>query len=89
MKEASQILNGKHYLTINTKNGIMDREELKEKKREILLAKLDYILDDILPHKQDYPNGDTNTAIVEIKADFAVLKKEEYEMLINQLDYNE
>lgn len=81
-----QLISGSHYETVKTKNGIIDEKDLRKKKEVMLVNKATYLLDDIISHTREYPNADTNTAMVEIKADFVIIQREEYENLIKSIE---
>ena len=83
------LVNGVHYETVKTRNGIIDSKDLQRVKEKVVLSKLRYVIDDVVTHAHEYPKAKTNTAMTEIKADFVIIQRDEYEELIKQIEDNE
>lgn len=66
---------------INTNNGILNEEYLKYHKKALLKKSIGYLAEELVKHRQGFPKDDISD--VELKTDFVVLKRKEYDKLMN------
>lgn len=69
-------------VVVNTKNGILNENQLMSKRDELIKESLNVMLDDFTDIKQSYPEN--NLSNVNISLDVVVLRRGDYEKLITK-----
>lgn len=72
---------------VDTNNGILNAEYLTYQKRRLLKNAITYLTDDLVKHRQEFPNN--NISDVNYSADFVVMQRKDFdelEKLIEGLD---
>lgn len=62
-------------------NGILDRDELLNRKKRLLEFSMDYLKDSFVTVKQYFPDLETDMSEVDLSVDFVVITGEQYRRL--------
>ena len=76
---------GNHLHTLDTVNGVLDKEELKEVKKQYLKNLL-YNVDEIVQHTQHYPSSKDNTSQVSLEVDLCIIKREDLSKILKYIE---